>query len=222
MLNFLWDNGIEHCDVSAENLMFKQEQDGSICGILNDWDLSRTRPEVGKDYVATQGMRTGTQPFMARELLCDNPPRHLKRFDFESMLYVLIWCGCCYDQPGTAEKNVLKSWCTNNFEILSGTKAKVISTVVTAMPLTQWFSPLVVACDRFRFIFKMGSDEVDAFEHEQLRRRHFGEDEATGFMAETLGGHVTFENIWTTLVEDGPPSRKHTLRSVPNIKPGSA
>ena len=90
--------GIKHRDVSINNLMFRRLKDGSVQGVLNDWDVASTREtESRPDHV---GMRTGTRPFMSMDLHVDNPPVHMVRFDYESLLYVLYWICVGYSDGG--------------------------------------------------------------------------------------------------------------------------
>ncbi|KAJ7681464.1 hypothetical protein B0H14DRAFT_2299561, partial [Mycena olivaceomarginata] len=76
---------IMHRDVSISNLMF-QRIDGKLYGVLNDFDLAAFHDG---SVPSTSKQRTGTKPFMARDLLDHPPPRHLYRHDLESFLYVL-------------------------------------------------------------------------------------------------------------------------------------
>ncbi|KAN0086250.1 hypothetical protein V8E55_007384 [Tylopilus felleus] len=59
----LWNNKVYHRDISSSNLMYYKDQDGKICGVLNDFDLASTQE------TATGTERTGTIPFMALDLL---------------------------------------------------------------------------------------------------------------------------------------------------------
>ncbi|KAJ7795014.1 hypothetical protein B0H14DRAFT_116794 [Mycena olivaceomarginata] len=68
--------------VSA-TLMF-QRIDGKLYGVLNDFDLAAFHDG---SVPSTSKQRTGTKPFMARDLLEHPPPRHLYRHDLESFLY---------------------------------------------------------------------------------------------------------------------------------------
>lgn len=70
--------------------MFKQDEDG-VKGIVNDWDMAS--PVDDMDEVLATNIPTGTTPFMACELLCDDAPPHLYRHDLESLFYILVW-GC--------------------------------------------------------------------------------------------------------------------------------
>ncbi|TFY77355.1 hypothetical protein EWM64_g6659 [Hericium alpestre] len=93
-----------HRDLSFNNVMFSLTSGQLPYGVLNDWDLGqnleRPRDTNKSDAQATARHRTGTAPFMALELLLDNPPRHLYRHDLESFVYILIWCAVHLDLDG--------------------------------------------------------------------------------------------------------------------------
>ncbi|KAJ7222551.1 hypothetical protein GGX14DRAFT_664171 [Mycena pura] len=59
------DVGIMHRDISINNLMVRCKN-GRRYGVLNDFDLAI---EMNKDLFPTSKQRTGTKPFMARDLL---------------------------------------------------------------------------------------------------------------------------------------------------------
>ncbi|KAJ6598737.1 hypothetical protein B0H10DRAFT_2085083 [Mycena sp. CBHHK59/15] len=64
---------IMHRDISRNNLMYRRI-DGKIYGVLNDFDLSVV---MGKEPRSTSKQRTGTEPYMAMDLLeTDPPPPH--------------------------------------------------------------------------------------------------------------------------------------------------
>jgi hypothetical protein len=64
----LWMAGVQHRDISLNNLMYYRADDGQVHGVLNDFDLAILRDE-GEREVGTD--RTGTWPFMAIDLLED-------------------------------------------------------------------------------------------------------------------------------------------------------
>ncbi|KAF9461056.1 hypothetical protein BDZ94DRAFT_1264469 [Collybia nuda] len=85
-----------HCDLSENNLMCKREC-GRIQGVLNDWDMASPVDANGDVSPSTKSFATGTIPFMAYDLLGENPPPHLYRHDLESFMYILIWAAIHYD-----------------------------------------------------------------------------------------------------------------------------
>lgn len=89
---------IHHRDISVNNLMYRIGKGPgdriTIYGILNDFDLSTDLSEGSK--IPTSNQRTGTLPFMAVDLLDDDPAPHMYRHDLESLVYVLIYITACY------------------------------------------------------------------------------------------------------------------------------
>lgn len=69
--------------------------DGSVRGVLSDWDLS-TRLGTPSTAEELRDM-TGTWPFLAVDLLVPNSPTHLYRHDLESFFYVLVWAALHFD-----------------------------------------------------------------------------------------------------------------------------
>ncbi|KAL5639093.1 hypothetical protein ACGC1H_006571 [Rhizoctonia solani] len=81
----LYEIGILHCDVSIGNIMFDPIQQEPY---LIDGDLGKF---VSNLAGPASSHRTRTLPFMATDLLMDQPPPHIYRHDLESFFYVLIW-----------------------------------------------------------------------------------------------------------------------------------
>ncbi|KAK0492998.1 hypothetical protein EDD18DRAFT_442770 [Armillaria luteobubalina] len=80
---------IIHRDISMTNLMWRK-RNGVICGVLNDFDLSSRRDRES----ASALRRTGTGPYLACDLLKEDPPVHIYRHDIESIFNVLVLL-CC-------------------------------------------------------------------------------------------------------------------------------
>ncbi|KAH7923180.1 hypothetical protein BV22DRAFT_985391, partial [Leucogyrophana mollusca] len=87
----LWKGGVHHRDISAGNLMYYKDESGRVVGVLNDFDLATL--VIGKGPTGNQ--RTGTVPFMARDLLTkeglDGDITHIYRHEVESFIWVLVW-----------------------------------------------------------------------------------------------------------------------------------
>lgn len=121
-----------HRDLSANNIMWDFDVDGVPIGILNDWDNAaypHTDDSPGK---ASARHRTGTLPFMARDLLSNNPMNHLYGHDLESFFYILIWCCINYDFT-TGEVIIhhsMNSWRKgNDHDDLNSTKTALFSNI---------------------------------------------------------------------------------------------
>ncbi|KAA1478354.1 hypothetical protein DENSPDRAFT_743249, partial [Dentipellis sp. KUC8613] len=80
-----------HRDLSLANIMFRRDKKKHPSGILNDWDLGEVVSANPEDYIATSRHSTGTLPFMAMELLSEEPPVHIYRHDLESFFWILMW-----------------------------------------------------------------------------------------------------------------------------------
>ena len=123
--------------------MFKRK-DGKVKGIVNDWDMASILNDAGEVPTSAAKHRTGTIPFMARDLLVSNPPPHLYRHDLESFFFVLVWAAIHYDL-------------TNRIRL------------DTVQRLKQWNAELSVALDaKVSFIMETSDDVLD-FVREEMR-----------------------------------------------------
>ncbi|KAI0781947.1 hypothetical protein C8Q75DRAFT_544618 [Abortiporus biennis] len=114
----LWIKGVHHCDVSDGNLMYYTVDNGVHMGVLNDFDLA-TIDRDGTASRPTGNLRTGTQPFMAMDLLKEAGRKgdipHLYRHDLESFIWLLVW----YSAPKTETYGTpldMNSWETSTAE----------------------------------------------------------------------------------------------------------
>ncbi|TRM57879.1 hypothetical protein BD626DRAFT_411343 [Schizophyllum amplum] len=115
-----WLNKVQHKDPSLSNLMYRIRPDGSICAVLNDWDLA---VDASSPQTHTGFEVTGTVPFMAIDLLTDTAiqgqTRHLYRHDLESFIWILVWVVYCYDGgrklDDTRMNPDLKAWNTGRY-----------------------------------------------------------------------------------------------------------
>lgn len=94
-----------HRDISVHNLMLRKKS-GKVYGVLNDFDLSVTT-NINN---TSSKQRTGTQPFMAIDLLQPDPPVHKYRHDLESMFYVLVWITSRFDSGEEIIDPPLQEW----------------------------------------------------------------------------------------------------------------
>jgi len=112
----LWEQGIEHGDISIGNLMCDPV---TKRGVLNDFDLARLRVP---DRKPSSKDHTGTLPFLALDLLNERAfngqvPR-LYRHDAESFNWCLVYVCICMKrdgngQIGAAYPHPLSSWFTD-------------------------------------------------------------------------------------------------------------
>ena len=73
--------------------MFRRER-GVVYGVMNDFDLGQISDVEREGY---KGERTGTRLFMSISLHLGRGqtqiPKHIERFDLESVFYVMFWEG---------------------------------------------------------------------------------------------------------------------------------
>ncbi|KAI5115936.1 hypothetical protein M0805_004063 [Coniferiporia weirii] len=205
--HFLWIHGIMHRDISVGNLMCRLGKGGRACGVLNDWDLAKLKDSKE----STSNSRTGTRPFMARDLLTDEPVEHLERFDWESMLYVLIWIACCYGPGGkVVNDNPLPSWFEHDLGILEKDKASVCGGGFPPFTehyrglRTRWIHPMV-RLFQSGYSWKLMGHPTDESDVEEPTDETGVEERADETEVEertydvnelnTLGGYVTYEKL---------------------------
>ncbi|EIN07684.1 hypothetical protein PUNSTDRAFT_45211 [Punctularia strigosozonata HHB-11173 SS5] len=105
---------IEHGDISLNNLAVDPN---TLGGVLRDFDLSRIR-DKNVDSAPQGTERTGTVPFMALDLLCDEywegKIERLYRHDVESFAWVIMYLG--YTNDETLEPLPVVDWYTSDYE----------------------------------------------------------------------------------------------------------
>ena len=186
------EDGIKHRDISISNLMCRRLEDGSVQGVLNDWDVASTsHTESDSDHT---NMRTGTMPFMSIDLHEDPPPVHIERFEYESLFYVLYWICLSYSDgkflPEEKRHSAFKRWprwSSNDRDDVRSAKIglKEDRTIFKDVgefpemyrPLVQtWLIPL-------RYTFRQGYNG------------RIVNGRGAGFDYDTLGGYASYENI---------------------------
>ena len=112
--------------------MYYKTKDGTLMGVLNDYDLASLSTTTGP-----QGNeRTGTVPFMALDLLTPEGQRgeikHLYRHDLELFVWVLVWISLRYRNgallPDTSRP--LDLWATLGAEACGEKKSYFLSRFV--------------------------------------------------------------------------------------------
>ncbi|KAI5115937.1 hypothetical protein M0805_004064 [Coniferiporia weirii] len=188
--HFLWDHGIMHRDISIGNLMCRLGEDDEVCGVLNDWDLAKLKDSKE----STSNSRTGTRPFMARDLLTDEPVEHLERFDWESMLYVLVWIACRYGSGGVLKKpSALLKWLEHDLETLQDNKTAVCGCIYP--PLTEHYEELTSWIDPMLNLFASGYKAKAIYERALEKAKEKSMTMSDTFDSKTLGGHVTYKKL---------------------------
>ncbi|KAI3608528.1 other 1 protein kinase [Moniliophthora roreri] len=192
---------ILHRDISVNNLMYRQKEDGTICGVLNDFDLSCFL----KDHSApTSRLRTGTKPFLARDLLVSpsetTVSQHYVRHDLESFFYVFAWIICRFHDGAEISSPPFQEWCDGSWRDVARVKLELITgdNVQSSKP-TAKFTELEKAMGAMRYRFTQGTTKRLAAQYE---------DEP--FDVETLGGAVTFEQFMKIFDKHFPAYVPHT------------
>ncbi|KAJ2554057.1 hypothetical protein EV175_002723, partial [Coemansia sp. RSA 1933] len=82
---------ILHRDISLNNMMFRDLDDGSVGGVLIDFDCAK---DLNNAEWKTRPERTGTFPYMSiNNLEEDSHVERTQLDDWESLIYVLCWLG---------------------------------------------------------------------------------------------------------------------------------
>lgn len=101
----LWKGGLHHRDISDGNLMYRTNMNGKIVGVLSDFDLSSLEGDKGHN-----SERTGTLPFMARDLLqpagLEGRLQHKYEHDAEAFFWVAFIDTALY--PGKSIEDLVK------------------------------------------------------------------------------------------------------------------
>ncbi|KAI5120094.1 hypothetical protein M0805_001250 [Coniferiporia weirii] len=178
---------IKHRDISVENVMYRILPDGTLRGVLNDWDLAKVGSSKEEN---PKGTRTGTRPFMAIDLLEAEPPDHVERFDWESIFYVLLWIGCHYINGREIEGIVFVDWLEHDLGKLKKFKRSDLGDF-DFKKITDHFKPLVhLWLKPLQLLFRAGYDaQSDCPDGEP-------------FVGETLQGHVTYAKVWNIFKRD--------------------
>ncbi|KAA1470073.1 hypothetical protein DENSPDRAFT_870715 [Dentipellis sp. KUC8613] len=203
-----------HRDLSADNLMFHRDTDGGVCGVLNDWDMALDLKTQAPSRKPTDPI--GTTPFMALELLTEEPSTHRYRHDLESFVYILIWCTIQLGLDGRLLRPrhpALADWCHGDWAANGRAKLSALMpfsdeqrALLKAVrapfrPLVDtWIRPLLRLLRRAH---GRRADHVEALAladdgkaHAAYRLRSESWDE------DTIGGSFTYEAFMYTIGEE--------------------
>ncbi|TEB28356.1 hypothetical protein FA13DRAFT_1794093 [Coprinellus micaceus] len=169
-----------HRDLSENNLMVLSMPDGTVKGVLNDWDMAMFIR--GADQHTPCRYATGTPPFMAMDLLqaaALNLPEtedslsspHWFRHDLESLVYILIWAALHYNLATRERVTEVNRLAAEN-SLLNQVKPGFEGVA------KDWIKPL-------RRLFKKAMLFGDAAEEVGLE----------GYDPSTYGGQLTFEKF---------------------------
>ena len=191
------EDGIKHRDISISNLMCRRLEDGSVQGVLIDWDVASTsHTESDSDHT---NMRTGTMPFMSIDLHEDPPPVHIERFEYESLFYVLYWICLSYSDGKLLPEEKRHSnfadwpiWNSDIYKVVLNSKTGLqrndkIFENVDEFP--AMYRPLVQTwLVRLQVQFNEGY-------HVRYMSKVPGKQSGEEFDDYTLGGYVSYESI---------------------------
>ncbi|EKM48974.1 uncharacterized protein PHACADRAFT_202165 [Phanerochaete carnosa HHB-10118-sp] len=200
---------IVHRDVSPNNIMIEMRNDKPFF-ILNDFDLATFVQDNGtRLHPASSKHRTGTLPFMAIEILQDmdipltvaKPGRielqiaHRLRHDWESLLWVALWCMLTTDPDASGTEleskivSFLSDWETGELSTIADVKISVIHDSSRAEKLIP---------PRFRTLIPWFARWCDVLRdaHQVIKRhRLLSRKELVRMDRETLNGTITLEKL---------------------------
>ena len=169
---------------------------------MNDFDLGQISDVEREGY---KGERTGTRPFMSISLHLEEGqtqiPKHIERFDLESVFYVMFWEAQLSNKgelyATEAAKDEYKRWNGNDDISLIAAKRTTFH-VIMPHHLNESYRPLLAQwLDPLGKMFKDGYEELVNFRKKCTTNPAVPVDwDLRGFDYDTLQGNVTFEKIW--------------------------
>lgn len=114
-LHLLFKGRMLHRDISIGNLAY-EEAEGELSIIILDFELAVRLDDVNN---GRNSFRTGTAPFMAREVLdgFKTSYTHSLHHDLESVFYVIVWHAAGYRGSNLPKKgDPLRSWRKGGYE----------------------------------------------------------------------------------------------------------
>src|ERR1700733_7205210 len=130
--------------------MMYRKKAGKIFGVLNDYDLSIFRSTTNP----SSKNRTGTKPFMAIDLLGQNPDVHRYRHDLESMFYVIAYVTSRYHDGKEIAEPPLQDWIELGENYMRPTKMMFIHE--TLPPITPFYAKLHTWTSKMRIMISDG------------------------------------------------------------------
>jgi hypothetical protein len=170
---------------------------GKIYGVLNDFDLSyQMTDEHPTPDQPSSNQRTGTLPFMAIDLLRDNPTVHGYRHDLESFMWVILFhIGQYQDGKSVGTSGPYYKWLLGDYHYKMVLKKYEII-FHRAEPVAQpAFRPLL------RWIHDLAYMFVEAWVTESKHKQKFGWNSGK-FDIESGGGWITLESVQKIFDDD--------------------
>jgi hypothetical protein len=148
---------------------------------LIDADLGKSTDKLA---VPSANHRTGTLPFMATDLLVDNPPPHLYRYDLESFFYVLLWM-CVQGHCGWDTVGSISAMRKEKSDFFSAERGNPVD----HLPILDKFEPLKATwLKKLYRLFWMGRQNLATANMEDVETD-----------METSGGHITYDQFMKAL-----------------------
>ena len=128
-------------------------------------------------------------------------PKHIERFDLESVFYVMFWEGRLSNNgelyATEAAKDAYKRWNGHDDISMIAAKGRILW-AITPRHLNESYRPLVDQwLDPLGKMFKDGYEELVNFRKKCTTNPSVLVDwDLRGFDYDTLQGNVTFEKIW--------------------------
>jgi hypothetical protein len=178
-------------------MMWRQDKNGTLIGVLNDYDLSSLA--TGQGPLGNE--RTGTVPFMALDLLTKRGQRgeveHLYRHDLESFIWVLPWVFLRYkDGELLTSGRPFDEWATKDAETVFEKKTVFLQNFLDFQPpgidLSMW--SLVADCLE---VLRSEASRRQRLRYDQLKllRKPAQEEE---IVAEIERDDADFLNLFTS------------------------
>ncbi|KAJ2384481.1 hypothetical protein GGI05_004996 [Coemansia sp. RSA 2603] len=140
-----WDADILHRDISTNNVLFYETDDGQdVCGLLIDFDHAI---DCSVANYRSHMDRSGTLPFMSINNLETNVELITGLDDWESALYMLCWIGTYgFNADLASSKEVygklkIRKWCEGLLDDIVDSKRKDMSFSPLFYQLTKVFLP---------------------------------------------------------------------------------
>ena len=167
--------------------MHRKLNEKEFRGILNDYDRAIDLRENDMVFNPQLQERTGTLAFLALDLMNvakgRTPPKHIVRFDFESMLYVFIWDAATDGKQDIPDP--LIDWLS-----VASAKANLASELMMDIISLGRMEPVRHLLAKVALLL---SDGHNSRLHAMALREEFDN--------ETLGGHFTYEKF-AAIVEE--------------------
>lgn len=211
------DAQILHRDITDTNIVW-EIRDGKPYFILIDFDFAIVVDKFGRPEDEPSSMhRTGTLPFVSINILDDlenallaqsqgrprpSPVRHILRFDYESLLWVALWCAFTMEDkvnkaPESRAATIIKRWEGNSIDTIRSSKVCLVSRTedMFKFPFSPRFSPWKRWFSAWMALLRKGQSLYAEYLEEFSDAVEGGSPLPEQFDWETLGGCFTKDAI---------------------------